>query len=790
MPSRNSAQRKAWHLPVRALALFFLTGFAGSAIALTFGPPELESSFGERLRVVLPLVGQTREPLTIDCVKLRPSNTEPYEISHLIRATLIPSGTGQAVVLTTAQAMNEVVVSFEAAIGCGTWFSRRYTFFLDLPRERLVAPVPVTAAPEVPPAAATATAPRPKQRRRMRESGAAEINPPPAAPAPRSLVRRARPEDEPGVLPRANGRATQRPVTSRPRSLLTIDVGALDEILSPSRAKAEQLTGMRMASELGGLARTPSAVLADPEFKRVHARYLAAIGDQADPVARENAVLSARLDVLAKDIASLKIDLQSSAARAKEIEATRVSWWWLIAAALAAGALGAGMVAFLRRPPARQLILIDPDERPHRSRQTKAAGAKIDHAAAEPPAASPSNAAPTSALNTEAGRSAVRTAQDEAPDADSFERTVQFDSRKSALQAAAAKVALATSSDGSKGAAKASLPDINPSHDAPVAAPASLILDKNSLTQQLATMTDLSDEAWASYRHPSDSTGVAIPFHQATLAGGGGGAINPLAPQENAGGVMSIEINFNLDEDIAAHAKDVVQKSVLPALEFDSAAVAAASIASQAATTAEAEAEMFSLETIDLPAELLRPNTDIAASAFEKTAPSANQAILMQAVMAEASNMMEAAQRQWAGNSAALAMKTVATYLEAAPANAPPGPWVMLAHILHDVGMKRQYVELQSLFAGRFGAALPSWEDAYTLRNEQLGLARAPGIEIMAASSRRTTDLVGRLAGVIYRVDVPQSVLFDLQFHREVLQLVAECLPEGENSGDGIDLAL
>ena len=113
----------------------------------------------------------------------------------------------------------------------------------------------------------------------------------------------------------------------------------------------------------------------------------------------------------------------------------------------------------------------------------------------------------------------------------------------------------------------------------------------------------------------------------------------------------------------------------------------------------------------------------------------------------------------------------------------------MLAHILHDVGMKRQYVELQSLFTARFGAALPSWDHAYALRTEQLGLARAPGIEIMAASGRGTPELVGRLAGVAYRVDVPQAVLFDLEFHREVLQLAAECRPESDGPGDGIDLA-
>lgn len=779
-------------MSLRALALLLLAGLAGNAAALTFGTPEIESSFGERLRVVLPLIGQSKDALTINCVKLQASNTEPYDISNLVRASLIARGSGQAVVLTTAQAMNEVVVSFEAVIGCGTWFSRRYTFFLDLPSVRTLAPEPVQAAPAATPAAAAPETSAPKSPRRMSERRAPEINPPQAVPAPRSLVRRVRPEDEPGVLPRIGIRTAQKPVTAKPRSMLTIDVGMLDEILSPSPSKIETMTGMRMAGELGGLARTPAAALADREFKQAHARFLAAVGDKADPVTQENAALNARLDLLARDIASLKVDLQSSAARAKELEATRVSWWWLIAAALAAAAVGAGAVTVLRPPPARQLILIDPDERPNRTRQTETAEVKIDDAAAQRQQAAPpptaATATPIGTPSPEAVKSAVLVAEDAASGAGSFERTVQFDSRKSALQAAAARVAQATSSDVGKGAVKASVPDIKPSPDQPAATPAPLKLDKNSLTQQLATMTELSDEAWASYRHPSDSTGVAIPFHQATLAGGAGGATTP-GSQQNAGEVDPIGINFDLDEDIDAYAKDAVRKSAQPALEFDPAAAAAASIAGQAVAPAKGEAEMFSLETMDQPPDLVRPNTEMAAAAFEQTSPSADQAILMQVVMAEASNMMESAQQQWTSSSAAVAMKTLAVYLEAAPANAPPGPWVMLAHILHDVGMMSQYIELQSLFAGRFRAKLPSWEDAYTLRNQQLGLARVPGIEIMAASCRSTADLIGRLAGVVYRVDVPQSVLFDLQFHREVLQLVAECRFESDNAGGGIDLA-
>ena len=50
----------AWQVSLRALALLLLAGLAGNAVALSFGTPEIESSFGERLRVVLPLVGSKR----------------------------------------------------------------------------------------------------------------------------------------------------------------------------------------------------------------------------------------------------------------------------------------------------------------------------------------------------------------------------------------------------------------------------------------------------------------------------------------------------------------------------------------------------------------------------------------------------------------------------------------------------------------------------------------------------------------------------------------------------------
>ena len=313
----------------------------------------------------------------------------------------------------------------------------------------------------------------------------------------------------------------------------------------------------------------------------------------------------------------------------------------------------------------------------------------------------------------------------------------------------------------------------------PAPAPAPFVLDKNSLTQQLAAMTDLADESWASYRHSSDTSGVALPFASA----------NPDAPATPPAADAPLNIQFDLSEDIAAHAE---QKSVNdePEPAFDPASAALAP--SKAATNdAPVELDPFALETLDLPTFLAEASEAVpAAFGFESAVPSAGQAVVMHSVMAAASSIMETAwrQREVAGN--AQAVKMIATYVQSAPSKAPPGPWIMLAHLLHDVGMKREYVALQALFQERFAGHLPSWEEAYELRKEQLGLARAPGIEILVANKRGQPELIGSLAGVAYRTDVPPAVLFDLTFQREVLQLAADCPPGFTQTESDVDLSL
>jgi hypothetical protein len=162
----------------------------------------------------------------------------------------------------------------------------------------------------------------------------------------------------------------------------------------------------------------------------------------------------------------------------------------------------------------------------------------------------------------------------------------------------------------------------------------------------------------------------------------------------------------------------------------------------------------------------------------------------MHVVMASASSVMENVHKLMEQGQPSAALRALGSYLESAPATAPPGPWIMLAHALHQVGMRREYIDSQALFKARFGADLPGWEEAYELKRQQLGLARAPGIEIMVAVERGKPGLIGRLAGVAYRVDVAPEVLFDLAFHREILQLAAACRPGVVAGGDDVDLAL
>lgn len=496
---------------VNAVAALLLTLPGSAALGVSLGSPVLESGIGENLRVVLPVtVPPGRDKLGVNCVKLRADSNESTDISAQVRAEVVMAGGRQSLVLTTVRPLNDLVISVAVAIECGTWFTRRYTFLLDLPDTGrhalpvaqsgtglLSAAAVATADASAPPPASGALPervsgqPRRKPRVAAADSKAAAAGD--AASARRASLA-ARPEAEPGVLasrPRTTAMARLKPLAPPVRSMLKIDLGGLGEFLAsqPPRLLLEEKTGMRLASQLtdtGGAGAPRQA--SDPGFKLAHARYLAAMRDAPDPVSAENAALGQRLDGFSKELASLKTDLQTSHARANELEASSVRWWWLLIAAFGTAAIALGAAAWSRRSnvPAGPLIVLDPQQQP-------------DPAVA---AGNPAGGLPLSAPTDSSGTAQAFKPGDThiiAPD----------------TQVAPAPHVIVDD---------APVVSAPPRQQAQVPATGQRTpIDKNSLSQQMATMPYLADEGWASFRHASDTSSVALPF-------GGGGAASPLRP--------------------------------------------------------------------------------------------------------------------------------------------------------------------------------------------------------------------------------------------------------------------
>ena len=868
-----------WFASAATAALLAVSSGAGAA---SFGAPVLESGLGETLRIVLPVIPAGRDRLTVDCVKLR-SGGELNDISDGVRADIVTTGERQAVVLTTVRPVNELVISVGVSLECGAFFLRRYTFLLDLPSAERRSAAAAAAPPPAPPpsvpldgasAPATATTNAAPDARASKGAAGSEsagrraraaqsnVNNPAnkgagkgIAPAQARATSVMRPEDEPGVLPRA-GRNAQAARTTRPplappvRSMLKIDLGGIDEFLaSQPRLLLEQSTGMRLATDISAPDRqSTAAIAADRGFRQAHARYIAAMRDAPDPVAAENQALGKRLDAFSKDLSSLKLDLQTTRARADALEASRVAWWWLlIAAALAALLAGAGAAWWSRRTerrPAGRLIDIDgahPGKTGASSGGAALASAhkrdftatvvmtRAERARGEPDPeaqarASPAvQAAPAPAAPVGMGATA-EPPRDNSDDLASF-NLPRFDKPSAAPPAVEQAIAAASTAIAAAVATRAT----------PVAAVSPAVplkLDKNSLTQQLAAMDDLSDEAWASYRHPSDASGVAVPFGtaaeptgSAAAAVSGGSALREGKDREILGAFAiaaalaptpapmmdDLQIDFSLDleaktasaaavEVVAAtpvrdagmiSTSDISALIELPPLD-DAQRNAARAIAGSSPRTSSTQKEQsaFALEMLDPPPGLKLSETGsrIMLAAMEASAPDTAESEKMRDVMAAASIVMEAVHKLMQEGHPGGALRTLGTYLESAPPQAPPGPWIQLAHTLHDVGMQHEYVEAQELFKERFGADLPGWEAAYELKRHQMGMARVTGIEIMVAAGRGKPELIGRLAGLAYRVAVPPEVLFDVLLHRELLQQVAQTQVASQAAtGDGSD---
>jgi hypothetical protein len=141
------------------VSLLILLSIAAPALAVGIGGFEVQSSLGERLRLVVQLTSRADEVVEASCFRVNPSAVASDGLPQVTNAqlSLDRGASGQArLIVTSPRPLNDPIVRVSIEVGCDTTLRRDLTLLID--------PAPVIAnAPETSPATApasdTATAP-------------------------------------------------------------------------------------------------------------------------------------------------------------------------------------------------------------------------------------------------------------------------------------------------------------------------------------------------------------------------------------------------------------------------------------------------------------------------------------------------------------------------------------------------------------------------------------------------------------------------------------------------------
>lgn len=118
-------------LPVlRCMALALCLNWFGSAAAVGLGAIRVQSSLGQPLKAVIPLIGGDNADLTSTCFKTRLQTADGAGLSSAIVA-ISRSPSGDAVLLSTRQSINEPAILVDVTITCGALVHRDFSILLD-----------------------------------------------------------------------------------------------------------------------------------------------------------------------------------------------------------------------------------------------------------------------------------------------------------------------------------------------------------------------------------------------------------------------------------------------------------------------------------------------------------------------------------------------------------------------------------------------------------------------------------------------------------------------------------
>jgi len=335
---------------------------SGSARGLALDAVVEQSSLGQPLRIVVPLVIQPGDALSGDCVKVVPARADAADgIPDVSTARVVleqSAGASRLVVTTTGRAISEPAMRVTLQAGCDRAIRREYLLLFDPPVES-PAVAGIAAVASVSPIAVPATiaastveapmSPEAGATDELASSAAMRAADPSAGGTPgRSTGERRRATSNRASGPRPT--ATPPPARAdRPRLAISRTVGAADAAGKDSGEKFSALA-----------ASTQDAALEEQEV--VLRNRIADLSAQVERMQQERiAELTAAVERL-----QLQLHAAETAQRAAEAKASAAPWavlsrWWddswpFVVSLGAIGALVAGGLAWWRRRPVSPVV--------------------------------------------------------------------------------------------------------------------------------------------------------------------------------------------------------------------------------------------------------------------------------------------------------------------------------------------------------------------------------------------------------------------------------------------------
>ena len=316
-------------LPVlRCLTLTLFSSWLGSAEAVGLGAIRIQSSLGQTLKATIPLIGSDTADLTSTCIKTRLQTADGATLGSAIVA-VSRSSSGDAVLLSSTQIINEPAILIDVTVSCGAVVHRDFSILLD----------PIGMLPTTPDSSvfsARDSAPLASRReRRLAERSINRVG----SDDPLAAELTAR-QSTSATLKTANGNKTAAPSTFRPAASVR-PTAPRKNVLKLSNegftdAELAQMGHLKLSNSISDSAQPMDAAQRD-DLLAARLRFAQVLRGE-DPSRNANAEIVAdvrQIAVLRSQLANANRQRVADKATISELKQTSAPLTWLIVAAIA-----------------------------------------------------------------------------------------------------------------------------------------------------------------------------------------------------------------------------------------------------------------------------------------------------------------------------------------------------------------------------------------------------------------------------------------------------------------------